>query len=85
MRERIVRRAAKEFEKNSYANVGIGMPMLASNYLKPEDNVSLQSENGILGIGPFPSDTSEVDADLINAGIFSLCVRRVANFGVLMH
>lgn len=54
MRERIVRRAALEFQEGSYVNLGIGMPMLASNYIEGK-NVMLQSENGILGLGPFPT------------------------------
>uniref|UniRef100_A0A8C1ZTN2 Succinyl-CoA:3-ketoacid-coenzyme A transferase n=1 Tax=Cyprinus carpio TaxID=7962 RepID=A0A8C1ZTN2_CYPCA len=66
-RERIIRRAALEFEDGMYANLGIGIPMLASNYISPEITVHLQSENGILGLGPYPTE-SEVDPDLINAG-----------------
>ena len=67
MRERIVRRAALEFKDGMFANLGIGMPMLASNYIPPGINVTLQSENGILGLGPFPK-AGEQDPDLINAG-----------------
>jgi len=66
-RERIVRRAAKEFKNGMYANLGIGMPMLAPSFVGPEVEVQLQSENGILGLGPYPKKGSE-DADLINAG-----------------
>ncbi|KAL1959883.1 hypothetical protein VTO42DRAFT_1028 [Malbranchea cinnamomea] len=66
-RERIVRRAAKEFKNGMYANLGIGMPMLAPNFVDPSVQVMLQSENGILGLGPYPKKGQE-DADLINAG-----------------
>ncbi|MPC44543.1 Succinyl-CoA:3-ketoacid coenzyme A transferase 1, mitochondrial [Portunus trituberculatus] len=67
MRERIVRRAALEFKHGMYANLGIGMPMLASNYIPDGMDVQLQSENGVLGLGPFPAP-GEQDPDLINAG-----------------
>ncbi|KAF2402366.1 3-oxoacid CoA-transferase [Trichodelitschia bisporula] len=66
-RERIVRRAAKEFKNGMYANLGIGMPMLAPSFVGPEVEVQLQSENGILGLGPYPQKGEE-DPDLINAG-----------------
>uniref|UniRef100_A0A674MB81 Succinyl-CoA:3-ketoacid-coenzyme A transferase n=1 Tax=Takifugu rubripes TaxID=31033 RepID=A0A674MB81_TAKRU len=67
VRERIIRRAALEFQDGMYANLGIGIPMLASNFIKPDITVHLQSENGILGLGPYPTEDA-VDADLINAG-----------------
>ncbi|CAD6579527.1 MAG: hypothetical protein ASARMPRED_009172 [Alectoria sarmentosa] len=66
-RERIVRRAAKEFKSGMYANLGIGMPMLAPSFVDPSVSVTLQSENGILGLGPYPKKGQE-DPDLINAG-----------------
>ena len=66
-RERIVRRAAKEFKNGMYANLGIGMPMLAPSFVDPTVEVQLQSENGLLGLGPYPRKGQE-DSDLINAG-----------------
>lgn len=66
-RERIVKRAAKEFKDGMYANLGIGMPMLAPSFVDPSVNVVLQSENGLLGLGPYPKKGEE-DPDLINAG-----------------
>ncbi|GAA6040660.1 hypothetical protein JCM8097_008092 [Rhodosporidiobolus ruineniae] len=66
-RERIVKRAAKELKEGMYVNLGIGMPMLAPSFLEPGTVIHMQSENGILGMGPYPTK-SEVDPDIINAG-----------------
>ena len=66
-RERIVKRIAQELRDGFYVNLGIGMPTLVANYVPPGIDVILQSENGMLGIGPFPVEGQE-DCDLINAG-----------------
>ena len=66
-REQMCERASRELENGFYVNLGIGMPTLVANYISEKNNITLQSENGMLGMGPFPNKGEE-DPDLINAG-----------------
>ena len=66
-REQMCERASRELEDGFYVNLGIGMPTLVANYISEKNNITLQSENGMLGMGPFPKKGEE-DPDLINAG-----------------
>ena len=67
-RSRMVQRAAKEFKDGMYVNLGIGIPTMASNYIPHGVHIELQAENGLMGLGPYPSSENKADADFINAG-----------------
>lgn len=79
IREKIAARACKEIENGWYVNLGIGIPTLVPAFLPPGVNIELQSENGVLGVGPYPKKGQE-DPELINAGKETITVNKGASF-----
>lgn len=78
-KNQIAKRIAQELKDGMYVNLGIGIPTLVANYVPDDIEIELQSENGMLGIGPFPSE-DEIDADLINAGKQTVTLRKGGSY-----